>query len=788
VGRRLASLLTIGLLAAASVPLLLASPAAAATFPSGFTDTTVAGSLGAATALAQLPDGRFLVTSQTGQLRVVAGSSSSLALDLHATVDVTHPDVCGDSEEGLLGVTVDPQFATNGFVYLYYTRAVNGSCSTPGNASGGAVNRVSRFTMAGNTIDRSTENVLLDNMPEWGGNHDGGYVHVAHDGTLFVSVGDGGAGRPDTNPADFSLPNGKILRINTNGSIPAGNPHGTTTCGTTWGSSGVTCGEIYSDGLRNPFRLAFKDDDPGVTFRINDVGDSTWEEVDEGIAGAHYGWPCREGPASHGSSAPCNQPVTDPTFWYNHSTGCNVITAGAYVPAGAWQGYDGAYLFADNGCGEMFAGQPGTSGAGSPTLATGLEGITDMAFFKTGGSWALYYTTYAGGGQLHKVIGPASNGVPPAIPNMKFSPLQPTRLLDTRAGTGVAAGKLAAGGAITLKVSGGAVPADAKAVVLNLTATLADGAGFVTAWPTGQPQPPTSSLNVSTAGETAANAVVVPVGQDGQVNFFTFAGTHLVADVTGYFSDAGSTTNGRFHATTGPTRLLDTRSGLGGKTGAFTAGQSFDLQVGGKAGVPADATGVALTVTYTGPTAPGYLTVWPTGQPQPLASTTNPNGVGDIRSNLAMIPLGAGGKVGIFSFAPTDVVIDVVGYFSSGSGTTGLFTVVTPARVADSRQASAPFGRIPAAGEVTMDFSTVVAGDATAALYNLTATNTVAGGYLTAHPSGTPVPEASSVNWSAGGQSRAALTISSLAAAKKVGLFALTPADAVLDLSGWFSS
>jgi hypothetical protein len=134
------------------------------------------------------------------------------------------------------------------------------------------------------------------------------------------------------------------------------------------------------------------------------------------------------------------------------------------------------------------------------------------------------------------------------------------------------------------------------------------------------------------------------------------------------------------------------------------------------------------------------------------------------------------------------VVIDVVGYFSTGSGNTGKFTVVTPARIADSRQASSPFGPIPAGGQATMDFSTIVTADAGAALYNLTATNTVAGGYLTAHPSGSPVPEASSVNWSAGGQSRAALTVSSLAAAKKVGLFALTPADAVLDLSGWFTS
>ncbi len=789
-GRRLASLLVIGsVVAAAAGPVFLASPASAASvFPAGFSDTTVAGSLGAATALAQLPDGRFLVTSQTGQLRVVQGSTSSVALDLSAE----DPKVCGASEEGLLGVTVDPQFATNGYVYAYYTRAVGGSCATPGNASGGAVNRVSRFTMVGSTIARSSELVLLDNMPEWGGNHDGGYVHVAHDGTLFVSVGDGGAGRPPFNSADFSLPNGKILRINTDGSIPADNPHGTTVCKDNWGppgNSAKTCGEIWADGLRNPFRLAFKDDDPGVTFRINDVGDGTWEEVDEAVMGAHYGWPCREGPASHNAEgATCNEPFTDPVLWYNHSTGCNVITSGAYVPAGTWKDYDGAYLFADNGCGKMFVAQPGTTGTDSPTLASGLKGITDMAFFKENGSYALFYTTYADGGQLHKVIGPSPDAVPSVIPGLKFDALQPTRVLDTRAGTGVAAGKLAAGATITLKVTGGTVPADVKAVAVNLTATQADGAGFVTAWPTGQPQPPTSSLNLSTAGETAANAAVVPVGQGGQLNFFTFAGTNLVADVTGYFTDAGSSTDGRFHATNGPTRLMDTRSGVGGKTGAFAAGSSYDLPVGGAAGVPADAAAVALTVTYTGPTAPGFITVWPAGQPRPLASTSNPNGPGDIRSNLALIPLGTGGAVSVFSAAPTDVVIDVVGYFSTGSGNAGLFTASAPVRVADSRLPAAPFTRIMGGQEATMDFSTSVGSTAVAALYNLTATNTVAGGYLTAHANGTPVPVASSVNWSGAGQNRAALTVSSLAAAKKVGLFAFTDTDAVVDLAGWFTS
>ena len=156
----------------------------------------------------------------------------------------------------------------------------------------------------------------------------------------------------------------------------------------------------------------------------------------------------------------------------------------------------------------------------------------------------------------------------------------------------------------------------------------------------------------------AANAVIVPTGQGGEVNFFTSIGAHLVVDVTGYFTPVGGTTDGRFNATPTPVRLMDTRTGQGGKAGPFLGGQQFDLQVTGQGGVPAGATAVALTVTYVDDPLPGFLTVWPSGQPRPLASTTNPNGGGDIRSNLALVPLGTGGKVSIYSNAESHVVVD----------------------------------------------------------------------------------------------------------------------------------
>jgi hypothetical protein len=202
------------------------------------------------------------------------------------------------------------------------------------------------------------------------------------------------------------LPNGKILRINRDGTPVAGNPYGTTPCKNAWGPPGAfkACGEIWADGLRNPFRLGFDVSAPGAKFRINDVGASTWEEVDDAVAGAHYGWPCREGPDAH-VTASCRTPYTNPVLFYNHSIGCNVETGGAFVPPGVWPGYDGAYLWVDTGCGRLFLAQPGQTGAPPSVLATGLAGTTDLEFFPVTGGYSLFYTTYSNGGELHRLVG-----------------------------------------------------------------------------------------------------------------------------------------------------------------------------------------------------------------------------------------------------------------------------------------------------------------------------------------------------------------------------------------------
>ena len=421
--RRPAALLLVATLAATGLNFGTAPrPASAATLPPGFTDELVAW-ISAPTALASTPDGRLLITTQPGQLRIVQNGTllTTPALDLSARL-------CSNSERGLLGVAVDPQFATNRYIYLYYTFRKTG-CDT----STSSVNRVSRFVLGSdNLVASSSEVVLIDNIPSPAGNHNAGDLAFGKDGFLYVTVGDGGCdyaggGCAGSNDAarDQHVLLGKILRITRDGAIPSGNPFvGTDSarCNVTGRTdAGKKCEETYAWGLRNPFRFAF---DPNATltrFFINDVGQNVWEEIDLGQAGADYGWNVREGHCANGSTTNCGTPpagMTNPVYDYDHSSGCASITGGAFVPNGIWPAeYDGAYLFADYVCGKVFRLQPnGTGGYARSDFITGLgsSSAVHLAFGPHGADRALYYTSYAGGGQVRRVYHTAANGVPTA--------------------------------------------------------------------------------------------------------------------------------------------------------------------------------------------------------------------------------------------------------------------------------------------------------------------------------------------------------------------------------------
>lgn len=451
----------------------------AQSLPSNFSDSLVT-AVSAPTATAFTPDGRLLITSQGGSLRVVKGGAllATAALAFNTTAAGSEPKICQGGEQGLLGVAVDPAFASNRYVYLYYTARNGSDCGSPNytaaNAGDGTpegsysafnrkANRVSRFVLGttGNAdlVDPATEVVLVDRMPARGTNHNAGDVHFGRDGLLYVSIGDGGTDYNGASPGsgggndasrDKHVLTGKILRVTRDGDVPTTNPfyaNGARRCNVTGATTvGQHCEETFAWGLRNPFRFAMDPNASTTRFYINDVGQGTYEEVNESQAGADYGWNCREGRHDNNTGGPCSpRPagMVDPVYEYNHSgavpgtsvSGCASITGGAFVPNGVWPAaYDGTYLLADYVCGALFR----IPGNGTPTgalptafaFASGLgnSSATSMQFGPDGSGQALYYTTYATGGQIRK-ISYASTGAP-TVSALSASPAAGTLPLD----------------------------------------------------------------------------------------------------------------------------------------------------------------------------------------------------------------------------------------------------------------------------------------------------------------------------------------------------------------------
>jgi len=341
-----------------------------ATLPAGFAETQVGSDLsGTPTAMDFAPDGRLFVCLQEGQLRVI--ENGVLLATPFVTVTTT-----ANGERGLLGIAFDPNFASNQFVYVYYT-----DITAP------IHNRVSRFTANGNVAVAGSELVILelDNL-SGATNHNGGGIHFGPDGKLYVGVGE------NANPANSqTLANrlGKLLRINADGSIPTDNPFFNMAAGANRA--------IWALGLRNPFTFAFQ---PGTgRLFIDDVGQSTWEEIDDGIAGSNYGWSICEGFCS-----PPNANYRDPLFEYGHgssnTTGCAIVGGAFYNPAINQfpASYTGKYFFSDLCSGWIRLMDPSNNTASD--FATGLSTPVDL---KIGPDGSLYYLIQGNGGQVWKI-------------------------------------------------------------------------------------------------------------------------------------------------------------------------------------------------------------------------------------------------------------------------------------------------------------------------------------------------------------------------------------------------
>ena len=364
---RLSSVVVLALLSGLLPLFVLGEPAyGAGELPEGFDQTRLVGGLTSPTAMEFAPDGRLFVAEKGGKLRVI--KDGQLLPEPYA--DLSNK-VNAEGERGLLGVAFDPDFEDNGRVYVYYTHKQTGSSPLR--------NLVVRFDTEGDKAVDGSEEVIF-RLPKLGEtNHNGGAIHFGEDGKLYVAVGDN---RKENAAQSLNSLLGKMLRINKDGTIPRDNPF--------FDRADGKNRAIWARGFRNPFTFAVQ---PGTgRIFINDVGAQTWEEINDGKAGANYGWPRYEGP--DGGSG-----FKRPVFAYRHGfseTTGQAITGGAFYNPDTVEfppEYVGDYFFADIATGWIRRLDPETKEV-TPFKAGSDEAPVDL---KVGPEGELFFLSRAGG-------------------------------------------------------------------------------------------------------------------------------------------------------------------------------------------------------------------------------------------------------------------------------------------------------------------------------------------------------------------------------------------------------
>jgi glucose/arabinose dehydrogenase len=363
------------------------------TLPAGFTESTIASGFSFSTSLSQLPDGRLLVGQADGTVRVVKDDVLQPQPFARFEVDRT-------GSQGLMQVFADPHFEHNGTLYAYYVTPTRNNQQR---------NRLVAFQAEGDAMKPGTEKVLYESapflIPPGTPAHDGGGVTFGADGKIYIPTGDM---LDKTHSQRLDNPFGKVLRINPDGSIPTDNPF-----------YNVVTGDnrlIYALGLRNPFTIAAQ---PGTgRIYINDVGSAMFEEVNELVAGANYGYPDVEGPST-------DPRFTNPIHYYTHldpdaAVGGTSIVGGAfYDPASPSfpEAYSGKYFFADHNNRWMKTLDPATRQV--VPFAQDLEpGLVDIEVLPDG---RIAYLTV--NGELREIqYAPAA---PPTIPNLPDQTVRP---------------------------------------------------------------------------------------------------------------------------------------------------------------------------------------------------------------------------------------------------------------------------------------------------------------------------------------------------------------------------
>jgi hypothetical protein len=392
------------------------------------------------------------------------------------------------------------------------------------------------------------------------------------------------------------------------------------------------------------------------------------------------------------------------------------------------------------------------------------------------------------------------NTAPPAVPVLDFTSVGPKRVFDTRPGQSPNALRTV----LKQKVSGvnelqvlftnlpGFVPVNGVgAVSLNVTATNAEGDGFITVYPCADREN-VSSVNYRT-GQTVANAVIAPVSAAGTVCFFSSAPTDIVVDINGWFPA------GKAFTSAGPSRIFDTRPGQSPQAlrtvtkAKIQGGSALEVQVTDLAAlVPATGVmSVSLTVTVTDSSAAGFITVYACGTRE-LVSSVNYM-AGQTVANAVIASVSATGTVCFFTSATTDLVVDINGWMKTGAE----FTGVSPQRVFDTRPGESPSairnvlkqkvgGAYVLEVKITDLPGAVPATGVGAVSLNVTVTGPEGDGFVTVYSCGAR-EEVSSLNYVAG-QTVSNAVLTSPSPTGTICIFSQTPADVIVDVNGWFST
>ncbi len=529
-------------------------------------------------------------------------------------------------------------------------------------------------------------------------------------------------------------------------------------------------GFVYSAGAYNQFNIASA---PLTAARgINDSGQ---------VVGSYGGGGVENGfltTAADVLGAPAAPVLTSPA---------NSATGTALTLTLSWTASTGATSY------DVYFGTQS-----SPPLAGNTTG-SSFAVGPLSGATQYFWQVVAkgAGGTAGSGVWSFTTGAAQPVVALRFVPVTPCRVADTRGAIGLFGGlSMAAVTARSFPVpqSGCGIPASAQAYSLNVTVVPHGALSYLTLWPTGQAQPGVSTLN-SWGGAVVANAAIVAAGVNGAVSVYASDATDVILDINGYFDTSAGATSYAFYPVT-PCRAVDTRNPVGPFGGPAMLGpvsRDFPLPQSVCA-PPATSRAYSLNVTVV-PKPLGqflaYLTTWPAGQTQPGVSTLN-SWEGTVVANAAIVPAGTGESISAFVTNPTDVILDLNGYFAApGSGGALTFYPVAPCRVADTRNAAGDFGGPEMTAQTTRTFTIPASGcniPSSAAAYSLNIT-VVPGGplqYLTAWPAGEARPGVSTLNsWDGAVAANAAIVPAGTSGA--ISVFVTDTTQVILDINGYFA-